>query len=116
MHSAEGDLRLLPDPERDQVMDDAGELDPATVEPAQRSSGIRGAPCAAVVQAGNRQGSDDADIVVTAAHTDDVSHSQGSSGTVDYTRNDTAGTVIDPAKVEMSLVQPHVSGGTEGQG
>ena len=67
MHSAEGDLRLLPYPERDQVMDDAGELDPATVGLAHCASGIRDAPCDAVVQAGKFQGRDDADVVVTAA-------------------------------------------------
>ena len=91
------------------VVDDAGELDPATVELTQRSSGIRGAPCAAVVQARNLQGCDDADVVVAAAD------SQGSSGTVDYTRNDTAATAIDLGTVEMSLVQPQVSSGTEGK-
>ena len=89
-------------------MDDAGDLDPATVELAQCSSGIRDVTCNAVVQAGNLHGC--AVVVVTAA--DDVSHSQGSSGTVDCTHNDTAGTMIDPGAVEMRLVQPQVSNGT----
>ena len=55
MDSAEGDFRLLPDPARDQAIDDVGDPDPETAGLAQRSSGIRDAPRDAVVQAGNLQ-------------------------------------------------------------
>ena len=53
------DFRLSVDPACGQATDDAGL--------AHCASGIRDAPCDAVVQAGKFQGRDDADVVVTAA-------------------------------------------------
>ena len=41
-------------------------------------------------------------VVVTPAGMEDVSSSQGSSGKVDYTRDNTADTVIDPGTVGMA--------------
>ena len=81
MDSAEMDFRLSVDLSCGQAMDDA--------ERGQCASGIRDSPCDAVVQARNYPSCVDADVVVAAAD------SQGSSGTEDYTRNDTAGTMFD---------------------
>ena len=66
MDSTETDLRLSVDPACGQVVDDAGDFDPATVKLAQCSSGIRDVTCNAVVQATNFQGCDGADDVVAA--------------------------------------------------
>ena len=98
MDSADMDFRLSVDPGCGQAMDDA--------EPGQCASGIRDAPCDAVVQARNAQGCVDADVVVAAAD------SQGCSGTEDYTRNDTAGTMFEPRILQPWPLNRHLARST----
>ena len=110
MESAEMDLRSSVDPTCCCVMEEA--------DPAQCASGMPDAICSAVgpgsvsqgyvgvcamEQASGFQGYVEVNDVAAADNLD-------SSGTVDYTCTDTAGTVFDPGT--ESLVQPRVPSGT----
>ena len=90
------DLRLSVDPACGHKMVDA--------EFAECASGTPEALCSAVEQAGNCQGHVEADDVAAA-------DSRDSSGTVHDTRDDTAGTVVDPGTV--SFAQPRAPNGIE---
>ena len=96
MESAEMDLRLSVDPACAHTMED--------VEFAECASGTPEALCSAVEQAGNCQGHIEVDDVAAV-------YSRDSSRTVDYTRNDAAGTVVDPGT--GSFVQQRAPNGIE---
>ena len=101
MESADMDLRLSVYPTCGHAMEDAELADCASGSPDALCCTVEQA--SAVKQASEFQGYVEVDDVAAA--------DSGSSGTVDYTRNDTAGTMIDPGT--MSFVQPRTLNGTE---
>ena len=96
MESAEMDLRLSGDSACAHTMEDA--------EFAECASGTPKALCSAVEQARNCQGHVEVNDVAAV-------DSRGSFGKVDDTRNDAAGTVVDPGTV--SFAQPRAPNGIE---